>query len=914
MRFFLAFTFLLVMLSCVGQTMDSMQNVHSPIALDSIPNDSLAAPIPVDSTAKKPEIGDVETTINYNSRDSLYFDVKDRKFFLYGETHIDYGEISLEAERTEVSWEKKTIKAQYTTDSTGKKIGKPVFKEGQDVYVTNDIVYNFDSKRALIKGVVTEQEGGFMHGDDVKKNEKNELFIRGARYTTCNLEHPHFFIESSKLKVIPKNKVVSGPFVMKFRDLVTPLAFPFGMFPQPKKRASGIIVPTYGEEAARGFFLRDGGYYFAVNDYIDMRITGDIYSRGGNGLNLTSNYYKRYAYRGTFNFSYNKLITNDLENPTETNDYWVRWNLTPETRGNSSFSASVSAGTSTYNANNNLVNQDFNRSINTQFTSNVSYSKKFQGTPFNMSLNLRHNQNLATEVVNLTLPDFTLTTSRQYPFKNFVKSSKSPLSKLNFSHNFVAKNDLSNSPISTSFGFDILNEDPLADSTLSFNMDNLEAIYARGDRGGKHTIPVSTSISLLKYFTLNPNFSYTDLWYTEELAYEYDPDEQAVRIDTLKGFSRAGSWSTGASLNTRIYGTKFFNKGKIQAIRHVMTPSLSYTYNPDFTTSRYGVYSDVQIDSTGATETLSRYEGFAYGSPTGTERQSMSFSLSNNIEMKVASKKDTLTGSKKIKLFENLGLGTSYNFAAEEFKLSNISVNARTSFLNGNVSLNFTGAIDPYVYELVSETFNEDGSRTVDQNKLDRYAWNNGQGLGQLSSMTTALNFNLSPKSGKNMGQGNGAGGGLKSGLNRQDGEIPGDEVGFDGLSDQDREEMEFISNNPNLYVDFNVPWTLRVGYSINRTKTGFEDANISQSLNFSGTLGLTDKTQITYNSGYDFESKDFTTTRLGVTRDLHCWTMSFDWVPFGSYQSYFLSIRVKSSLLQDLKIDKRRSFQDFFN
>ncbi|WP_420317993.1 putative LPS assembly protein LptD [Ekhidna sp.] len=909
MRCLIVLFCLIQILNVSGQEVDSLYNdtPDSLIRTDSSTNEVIQS---TDSSLRKPASrqSDIETTINYNAKDSLFFNIKTRELFLYGETHIDYGEISLDAERTDVNWDKRTLKARYITDSTGKKIGKPVFSERQDTYVTDNIIYNFKSERALIKGVITEQQGGFMHGEDVKKNAEDELFIKGAEYTTCNLEDPHFSIRSSKLKVIPNNKVVSGPFNMRFRDVPTPLFFPFGMFPQPKEKASGIIIPSYGEERRRGFFLRDGGYYFAISDYVDLRLTGDIYSKGGNAINATSNYYKRYSFKGTFNFSYNKSVSDDLENPLETNDYWVRWNHTPESRGNSSISASVSAGTSSYNNNNNLVNQDFTRSINSQFTSNVSYRKTFTGTPFNMSSNLRHNQNIQTGVVNLTLPDFTLNMNRIYPFKNAVSSSNSPLAKLNFSHNFVAKNELSNDRVRDPFNFNVINRDPRSDSVIAFNQDNFSEILRRSQFGGKHSIPISTSMSILKYFTLNPTFNYQELWYTKELQYEYLPGENGVRVDTVTGFSRAGSWISGASLNTRIYGTKFFTGGKIQAIRHVMTPSLSFNYNPDFSDTKYGVYSDVQIDEEGNTQRVSKYQGFAYGSPQGRESKTLGFALSNNLEMKVASKKDTITGSKKVKLFENLGLSSGYNLAADSFKLSDISVNARTSLLDGLISINFTGGIDPYEYLLISESINTQGERVVQQRKLDRFTWNNGNGIGRLSRMTTAIGLNFSGKKSNNSGTKDSQAPLGGSGI------IPPDEqVGFDGFTEYERQQVEHIQNNPEMYVDFNVPWSLRMQYSINRNKVGFAEASIRQSFQFNGTLGLTDKTQITFNSGYDFEAKDFTTTRIGVSRDLHCWTMNFDWVPFGRYQSYFLSIRVKSSVLQDLKLDKRRSFFDFF-
>ncbi|MEM6643808.1 MAG: putative LPS assembly protein LptD [Bacteroidota bacterium] len=882
---------------------------------DSIASDSLTAPA---ANAPKNTINrsDVETTINYDARDSMYFNVKTQELYLYGETHIDYGETTLEAERTDVNWTRRTIHAKFETDSTGKKIGKPVYSDGVDVYATEDIIYNFKTSRAVIKGVVTQQDDAFMHGEDVKKSKDGELFIRGAGYTTCNLAEPHFEIRSSMLKVIPGNKVVSGPFNMRFRDLPTPLFFPFGMFPQPKRKASGIIFPSYGEERRRGFFLRDAGYYFAINDYIDARITGDIYSKGGNSLNATTNYFKRYSFRGSMNFSYTRTVTDELEGGIEQNDYRIRWNHSPLSRRNSSFSASVNAATQSFNQNNNLVVQDFSQAINSQLSSNISYRNSLQGTPFNMSLNLRHNQNLSTEIVNLTLPDFTLNLNRIYPLKRFSKSSNSPLAKLNFSHNFVSRHEVSNATINDGAfrSFTIANENPLADSVLSFNADNLSLIMDRSRFGGKHNVPISTSMTVLKYFTLSPSFNFEELWYTKELDYTFIPEENAVRIDTIQGFSRAGSWSTGASLNTRLYGFVPFKSGKIRAIRHVMTPSVSFSYSPDFSDTRYGVFEEVQTDITGTTQILSRYEGFVYGSPRGGESKTIGFSLSNNIEMKVASKKDTVNGTKKIKLFDNLGISSGYNLAADSFRLSNINFNARTSFFESKLTVNFTGTLDPYEYLLISESFNSNGERRVVDRRLDRYTWNNGNGLGRLSNMNVSLGMNLAPKGTKNKNS-RGASYGESDALQQGTGLAPPDEnVDFEGYTEEERQELNNIQNNPDEYIDFDVPWSLRMQYSVNRTQSGLSDATIRQSFQFSGSLGLTNKTQITFNSGYDFEAKDFTTTRIGVSRDLHCWTMNFDWVPFGNFQSYFFSIRVKSAVLQDLKYEKRRSFFDFFN
>ncbi|MCP4460573.1 MAG: LPS-assembly protein LptD [Cytophagales bacterium] len=891
---------------------DTTRLATQPLASDSTAlSDALLAPS--DTLSQNDDSGSsITTTVNYHARDSMYFDLTSQQLSMFGDTHIDYGVIQLEAEVTKVDWVKQTIKSDFVVDSAGAKTGKPLFKDGDKVYVTDEILYDFKSRKAVISGVVTEQDGGFMHGARVKKNEINEMFVADALYTTCNLANPHFFISSKRLKVIPGNKVVSGPAHLKFREVPTPLWVPFAMFPQPRKKASGIVMPTYGEEQRRGFFLRDGGYYFAISDYTDLRVTGEIYSKGGYALNFNQNYFRRYKHRGTFNFAYtnSKIEPGSVLNDVVQNSYLVRWTHTPESRGNSRFSASVNIRSSSYNQNNNLVITNYKESVSSDFSSNISYSTKFRGTPYSMTANLRHSQNVQTKIMNLRLPELTLNMTRIYPFKNATKSSSSPLAKLSFSHTFSAKNELTNSPRS-SFGFDVANENSDATDTLIFNAANLDKIYDRSKLGARHSVPISTSFNVLKYFTISPTLSYEELWYTRELKFtDYDDAAGGVRVDTVQGFSRAGSWRSSASLNSRLYGLYPVGWKNIQAIRHVITPSVSFSYNPDFGDPKYGVFSDVVVNANGDTQRLSKYQGFAYGSPPGGESRTVGFSVTNNLEMKVLDKKDTTGQSfRKVKLFDNLSASSGYNFAADSFKLSDITLSVRTSFFKNKLSLSTNATLDPYIYKLLSITETATGKQ-ITQRKLDRFAWNNGQGLGQLKSLRTSLNLRLQGKSK--------ATGAQEEGNKRAIGKDRSDPFNeqYDNLEVNDDEldqVIEHIQNNPDLYVDFNVPWSLNAAYTVSRSKAGFNEPTIRKSSTFGGSLGLTDKTQITFNSGYDFENKEFTTTRLSVHRDLHCWTLDFNWVPFGTYQSYMLSLRVKSPILQDLKVEKRRSFQDFF-
>ncbi len=833
-----------------------------------------------DTTVQKSEI---ETTINYSARDSIFYDLKTQKLKLYGDSKIDYGEINLEAYEILVDWTDKTLDANFILDSTGKKIGKPIFSEGNQSYETDKITYNFDSRKAKIKGIVTQLDDAYMQGEDVKKNEYDELFISHAKYTTCNLAEPHFHISANKIKVIPGKKVVSGPFHLKFGDVPTPLGFIFGMFPQPKKKVSGLIMPNYGEEKRRGFYLRDGGYYFAVNDHIDLRITGDIYSKGSYGGTIATNYNKRYSYNGSLRFNYNKSKLGDFENPSVSNDFSLSWSHTPDSRGKSSrFSSSVNFQTNSYNQNKNLVYSNFNESINAQFNSNISYSKTFNG-PFNLSANLRHSQNVQTKKVNLTLPDVSYNMSRIYPFKNLGKLGRTALGKLSISHRFTGKIELTNGSVGSSLsGLNIINSSNNFSEQIDFNTDNINSIIDRSKIGGKHTIPISTSFNLLKYFTVSPSMNYDEIWYLKKLNYSFNELENGIEIDTTNSFQRAWSYSTALALSTRIYGTVFFKKGKIKAIRHVISPEISMSFSPDFTKPKFGYYENVQINNEGDTKLLSKYENFLFGAPRIGSSASMNFYIGNNLEMKVVDKNDTISGTRKIKIFDNLSFSSSYNFLADSFGLAPIRFNTRTSFFKRLINLSVSGNIDPYTFRL--DSINENGN--VYQRRINELALKNNQGIGSLAYINMALGVRFSAKDFRNDNEE------IESSYGTQ-------------------EELDYINSNIAEYIDFNVPWSLNASYNLNRRKIGFREPTITQTLTFSGDISISEKTKVSFRSGYDFKFKMLTQTSINATRDLHCWRINFSWVPFGRFQSYNLTINAVSALLQDLKLEKRSRFFD---
>ena len=829
---------------------------------------------------------EIETTINYNAKDSIYYDLKTQIIKLYGNSSIDYGNINLKAHKIMIDWNAQTLDANFMRDSTGLKIGKPIFTENNQSYETDKITYNFNSKKAIISGIVTQLDDAYMQGEKVKKNELDELYIHDAKYTTCNLADPHFHIATKKLKVIPGKKVISGPFHLKFGNVPTPLGFIFGMFPQPKETVSGIIMPSYGEEKRRGFYLREGGYYFAVNDYFDLRLTGDIYSKGGYGATIATNYKKRYAYNGSLKFNYNKSKTGEIESPFESNDFSFSWTHTPSSKGRSSrFSSSVNFQTNSYNQNKNLVQSNFNQSINAQFNSSISYSKTFKGSPFNISTNLRHSQNVQNKKVNLTLPDLSYNMSRIYPFKNMGKLGKTALGKISISHRFTGKIELTNGSSSSSLNsINVINSSDSFNQQVDFNMQNINTIIDRSKIGGKHTIPISTSFNILKFFTVSPSINYNEIWYLKKLNYTYNEVENGIEIDTTNSFSRAWSYNTALSLSTRIYGTVFFKKGKIKAIRHVITPEISLTYSPDFTQKKYGYYENIQINNEGETRLLSKYENFLYGSPRIGSSASMNFYIGNNLEMKVIDENDTISGTKKIKIFENLSFSGNYNFLADSFQLSPIRFNTRTSFFKRLINVSLSGTMDPYAYKLdsISET------NQIYQRRINELAIKNNQGLGSLAFINMALGMRFSAK----------------------DFQSPEEEDEKESRFGT-RREIDYINSNIAEYVDFNVPWSINASYNLNRRKIGYNDPTITQTITMSGDISISEKTKISMRSGYDFKNKMLTQTSINATRDLHCWRIRFNWVPFGRFQSYNLSISAVSALLQDLKLEKRSRFFD---
>ena len=890
-RFIFLFIFCVILIQSWAQINASQQVENTkgiPAKLDSVsaprikldtaksPQDSIR--VSIDSVQTQSS-SDIKTTINYSANDSIKFGVDMQMVYLYGKAVVDYGSIKLEAEQIEIDWNTNTVTARGITDSLGNKIGMPVFHNGSEVYVTKGMKYNFDTGRAIISDVVTQQGDGYMHGTEVFKNEDNELFSMNNSYTTCNLEHPHYSIKSRKTKAIPDDKIVSGFFNLEINEVPTPLGFPFGMFPMQRERKSGIIFPTYGEERIRGFFLRDGGYYFDISDYVKLKLTGDIYTKGSSGLRVNMPYKKRYRYNGALNFVYTKSrIRDEIENKDFVNDFQLRWNHTPQSRRNTRFSANVTAATKTYTQNNVLsVQQNTNRKLN----SSISLSQTFGNSPFSAGLRLGHNQDLSNNEINLTLPDFNANMNNIYPFRGKSGSSNTWYQKLALRWTMTGRNELTNN-------LGRIGSDVSQDSISNFNSHTIPTLWENSRKGMRHTIPIATSLKVLKYFTLTPSFNYNERWYFDKLEWHFDETDSVVAVkDTVDGFNRAYDYNMGAGLNTRIYGIYNFKKGSVQAIRHVMNPSVSFTYRPDFAREKFDFYQRVEDPTNEEYPVVykSRHSGrnYIYGAPGAGESGSIGLSLNNNLEMKYLSKKDTTNESRKISLLNNFGLSTTYDIIADSFQLAPISMRANTSLFNNKVSINYNGTIDPYHYEEDPEGINSTGIRR------DIYAWKKGQRIARISSGNLAVSTNLNPKA-------------------RDKDRNLENKVRNSNLNEDQKQNILDQANN---YVDFDIPWSMRLNLNLSYSKNGLAKSVYRTNLTFSGDFSLSEKWKISYNSGIDFKAQEFTRTSLGIHRDLHCWEMNLNWVPFGPQTSYNFEIRVKSALLQDLKLNKQRNFRD---
>lgn len=861
-------------------------------ALDTIPNsaDTLALQ---DSTKIVPS-GPITSEITYYAEDSIITDFETNKVYLYNQAWFEYGQMRLDADRIVIDWENNEIYASGVTDSTGTISGNPFFKDGEAVYeIRKEMRYNFKSQKAIIKDVVTEQQDGILRGETIKKTKDGSIYLDHGYYTTCKLTEPHWHISSNKLKSIEGKQVVSGPFNLYFNGIPTPLGLPFGIIPNtPEEKASGIIFPSYGQEKVRGIYLRDFGYYFAINDFIHARVTGDIYSKGGWGVKSQSVYKKRYRFSGGFNIDFQKFKSPETElNPVDYNTFRVTWNHTPETRGTGRFSASVNVGSTSYF--NTVVNQNFQNNITSDLQSSVNYSKTFSGTPFSMSFAAQHSQSISTGEVRLRLPSMNVSMNRQKPFEKLTRFE--PLRTLNIAWTFDFQNSINNkiqntSPIDEELGGTTTSE------LIPFTPSNFALLLKNANNGFKHNIPISSNFTLFKYFTGTGSFNISELWYFQKLKYFYNPVSERVDQVVENGFNRISTYTSSFNMNTNIYGFFNFKKGKIETIRQHIQPSFGFSYTPDFTGESYGYYQNVQINEEGDTRLYNRHSGFIYGGAPSGESRSLTMSLRTVLEAKVKNAKDS-TGdnpTKKVPILENLDMSSSYNMAADSFQLAPIRISARTSFFQRKLSMALSTTLDPYA---TAPSLNSSGVEVT--RRINQFAWKNGQGIGTIRSASLNLNASINPSN-------------SAQNPNEVRDELTNQFLQQGGVMDDFVEsQINQIVNDPSQYIDWNIPWNLTFGYNLAYSKATSGTTNITQAIQLSGDVSLSEKWKINFNTGIDLQAKNITQSMIGIARDLHCWQMNVNWVPFGRFTSYNIDIRVKSSILQDLKVSRRRSFFD---
>lgn len=804
----------------------------------------------------------ITDVIKYKAKDSIVVEPNTKKAFIYNNGSVDYQDLNLKADDIFVDFDKQILYAQGAPDTSGRIKGKPIFKQGESEYNANKIVYNINTQKGIITGVITQEGDGFLHGDKVKKMNDSVMYLNSGRFTTCNHAEPHFAIEFSKSKLITNDKIVTGPAYLSISDVPTPLVLPFAFFPFTKGRTSGVIIPSYGWANNRGFYLRGGGYYFAINDYVDLLLTGDIYTNLSWAINPKSNYYKRYKYKGSLDLRYErtKLGIKETDSYSEFGDFKLAWNhqQDPKANPNSRFSANVNLVSRNYSKWTSNTNDYFNSTTN----SSIAYSTTL-GSYFNFSANLGESYNINTRLIELKLPSISLSSSQFYPFRR-----KNPKGSYKWYEN-----------ISMSYIMNASNNIATFDSLL-LTADVFKAMK----NGISHSVPISSSVKVLKYFNWTNKITYNERWHWSTIRKELDPITNTPVVDTVTGFRANRDATFNSTLNTRLYGMFNFKKGFVKAIRHVVKPSLSFNFRPDFGNPNLGFWQSY-TDTLGMEQRYSIFEQSLYGGPSYGKTGNVGFSISNNLEMKVASKNDTLSDTRKIILIEDLTLGMSYDMAKDSLNWSSLTVTGRTTLFKSLV-VNYSGYFIPYVLD-------DEGNMT------NQFLWEKENRLFKRknSQWNMQLNWTLNSNTFKD-----------NVDAKTEQSAIPTEAM------------LQSPFNNPNQMlgsvVDFSVPWNLSVAYTLSFISQyyamlmGYE-TDVVQTVSVRGDLNLTKNWKIAFTTGFDFETKKMSYTSIDIYRDLHCWEMRFNWVPFGYYKSWNFTINVKAGMLQDLKYNMRNSYQD---
>ncbi len=882
--------------------MDSMQLAiyhHNRAIDDSIRLDSI----------NRQRANGINSPVQYSAEDSLVYDAMSKTARLYGASTVKYENMDLASEKIHMSIDSSLVHAtgaRDKTDTTGVRLmGTPVFTMGADKYESDTMAFNFKTKKGLISKVYTQQEDGFLQSEISKRNANGDIYLQHGRYTTCDAKHPDFYIALSRAKVRPGKDVVFGPAYLVVADVPLPLAIPYGFFPFTKSYSSGFIMPTYGDENSRGFYLRDGGYYFAINDKMDLKLLGEIYTKGSWGLSAASNYNKRYRFNGSFYVSYQDTKTGDKGMPdfSRQKSFKIQWSHRQDSKANpySSLSASVNFATSSYERNN--LNSLYNPQTLTQSTrtSSVSWSTTFSSIGLSLSSTANLSQNMRDSSIAMTLPDLNISISRFYPFKRkHAVGDEKWYEKISMSYTGHISNSINTK------------EDRFLHSNLIKDWRN----------GWNHSIPISGNFTLFNYLNISPSFNFTDRMYTNKVMRSWDDTRQREVCDTIYGFNNVYNYNLSISASTKMYGfyipsRKIFGD-KIQAVRHVITPSVSFSYAPDFSASRYGYYKTYQkTNADGSVDLVeySPYSGQLFGVPGKGKTGNISFDLSNNVEMKIKSDKDS-TGFKKLSIIDELGLSMSYNMAAKEKPLSDLSMRIRLKWWK-NYTFNMTAVFASYAYEL-----DKNGRPYVGNHTL----WGMGK-FGRFQGTSQNFSFTLTPdKIKKWFGGGDDKDDKKKKNKDDEDGMDTDIESNVDDTMVAGQRGAKKKSGGGKAetdadgYMRFNMPWSLTFGYGITmrentsgkfNTKSMRYPYKFTQNLNVSGNVRLSDGWNISFSSGYDFERKELSMTTASLQRDLHCFNMSCS-VVLAPYTSYNFSFRCNAATLTDaLKYDKRSGYSN---
>ncbi|SEM93635.1 LPS assembly outer membrane protein LptD (organic solvent tolerance protein OstA) [bacterium A37T11] len=860
-------------------TVDSLRSkmaVRDSILLDTVKlGNALRDTIMADSN--KDELSD---PIKSQSADSQWMDVRSNITHLYKDAKVMYGEFELSADYIRMNNNTGVIFASGLNDHNGKYKGRPIFKTATDPPITVDsLFYNIKSRKAKVFGVHTEEDGGYINARELKKNQYDEAFLKNGLYSTCDLPYPHthFGIHITK-GIVTENRIIAGPSYLVVENVPIPfIGIPFGFFPKTNKRASGLIFPSFGEDGTRGFFLRDVGWYFGINDYWDAKVTGTLYTKGSYEGALAVQYQKRYNYNGNFNFRY-ASVRNGVEGTPgykPNKDFNLTWSHSQSQEANpgTTFSASVNLGTSSYFQNTGAAGTyDYTQLTRNQMSSNISYGKTFGDGRFNMTATLGHRQDIPARIPNSTLPQAKGSISLELPTFRLSMQSFNP---------FDSKDRVGDQKwyqrITVGYTLDVKNSIQTTEDSL-FKKDALKKFQ----NGVQHTIPVSLSLNVLKYFQFNSSLNYTERWYlqTTRLALDNAPSGYVQTVDTVRGFNRNYNYSISSGLSTKVYGM-YGKIGKMQAMRHMITPSVNFNYTPDFSNPRYGFYRDF-ITPGGDTTNYSIYRNNVFGGPPSGRNMGIGFSVDNTLEAKFLSKTDTANGGfKKVPILQGLSFSGNYNFVADSMKLSTIGFSGRTALFNQKMGINFGGSLDPYALDSTGR-------------RINRYLIKEGK-LARLTNFNLSFSYSFNADAAKSH----------NDNLNELDEKKT-------KMTDEQRRALDRISTDPNAFVDFKIPWNVAASFSFNYSKPGYV-SQVTSTLNVSGDFNVTDNWKVTYNSGYDFRAKKTTLTQFNIYRDLHCWDMSFGWIPFGGYRSFTFTIRAKASILQDLKLDKRSDYYNSF-